>query len=587
MVSKKYAFFCPQGTLLLKRKLYIKRQGSTAENGGQVIYALEIARAIAQLGHSVDIYARNYANDDFDYPNEIMVEIMADYPAIRVIHVPTSAPESVEKEHFYPYYGEYLTRASEIFEKENYDYIVGHYADGMFMTTIAEEMMFRKDGRRRTTLGITHSLGKEKAYSLLRKLKSEMATQKEVILEIYLSGKFKRVSKTFNLKPRLSCERAAIKRLDGIMPVSQGHLSILNKNYEYPLSQMQVIAGGINQRVFHPLNYTQEEKLSKRAILIEEHISIIGEERRSALQNGKIVLGFGRMILAKGIIEAVKSIEYLLKENLDVFYVYIGGNIPPQTPEEKKVFNKSLDYAKQNGYENRILFLGRQNQEKINQWLNVADVYVHSAYTEPFGLAPQEAASTGIPVVMSKFAGACDILKDNEHVMHIHPLKPEDIAQKVSLLLHDKEVAARISTSAKEIVLRDCTWIARARALEKFCAKVEHEFMQERIKASNIPFPPDDNIQAARTMLFQKPDTIVPEGMRNAYRNTMALIENILSHYPDSLVISYYAKFDLLGDENASKDVDDDISKNKRIDFHMQPYLQEKAPKKIIKGQLQ
>ena len=58
--EKRFAFMMPQGTLVLKDDLYIKNQGKTAEEGGQVFYAINLALELAKLGHEVDIYSRNY-----------------------------------------------------------------------------------------------------------------------------------------------------------------------------------------------------------------------------------------------------------------------------------------------------------------------------------------------------------------------------------------------------------------------------------------------------------------------------------------------------------------------------------------------
>ena len=56
--EKRFAFMMPQGTLVLKDDLYIKNQGKTAEEGGQVFYAINLALELAKLGHEVDIYSR-------------------------------------------------------------------------------------------------------------------------------------------------------------------------------------------------------------------------------------------------------------------------------------------------------------------------------------------------------------------------------------------------------------------------------------------------------------------------------------------------------------------------------------------------
>ncbi len=531
--GRNYAFFCPQGTLLLKDNLYIQRQGTTAENGGQLIYTIEMAQALAQQGHHIDIYARNYGGEDYDNRTDTIIETMPGYPNVRVIHIPTSAHRVIEKEHFYPHYAEYMANASEILKDQNYDFIVGHYADGMFMATAAEEFMFQKDGRRRTLLGITHSLGTEKTESLITKIKSNPASKDPVNGSIYLTREFSKAVKAYNIEPRLACEVAAIRRMDGMVPVSHAHHKSLFVDYGYPEDPMQVIPGGINQQVFHPLNYSLEEKAAQRQALIDRHIDIIGEDRRELLQNGKIILGFGRMVIAKGIIEAAKSMRNLLQEHPDAVYIYIGGNLPPHSAEESCVYNESLDYAREHGYEDRVIFLGRQDQETINKWLNVSDIYLHAAHLEPFGLAPQEAASTGTPVVMSEHAGACDVLVNNEHALHTDPHNPPDIAKQVGRLLENSLLASRLSRKAVETVQSTCTWSARALSLHRFALEAEQEYLPNRIDSDSVPIEVEsDNIHAARNLLFQKPESIVSADVQPFYNEMKNIMQGLLSYRP-------------------------------------------------------
>lgn len=58
--KKTIAFISPQGILKLENNKYLISQGETAENGGQVIYIIEMAKSFAKMGHSTCIFARNY-----------------------------------------------------------------------------------------------------------------------------------------------------------------------------------------------------------------------------------------------------------------------------------------------------------------------------------------------------------------------------------------------------------------------------------------------------------------------------------------------------------------------------------------------
>ena len=70
--------FCPQGNLTLKGDLYKRKQGTSNENGGQVIYVIEMAKARAAKGENVHIFARNYDG------HEVVTESHPDFPNFSV-----------------------------------------------------------------------------------------------------------------------------------------------------------------------------------------------------------------------------------------------------------------------------------------------------------------------------------------------------------------------------------------------------------------------------------------------------------------------------------------------------------------------
>ena len=188
----------------------------------------------------------------------------------------------------------------------------------------------------------------------------------------------------------------------------------------------------------------------------------------------------------------------------------------------------------EHGYEDRVVFLGRQDQQTINQWLNVSDIYLHAAHLEPFGLAPQEAASTGIPVVMSMNAGACDVLKNNQHVLHTDPKKPVDIAKQVGRLLSNPHLATRCAQQAVETIQATCTWEARASDLDSFAHEAEEIYLPQRVQANLVPISDESkNTAAVRALLFQQSDNAVPDGLKEDYREVRGVVENLLALAPD------------------------------------------------------
>lgn len=499
---QRFAFVSPQGTMVLADDRYVNEQGKTAENGGQVIYVVEMAQALAAQGHEVCIFARNYDS------REIVEETHPHYPGIRVYHIPTSADHSIEKEHFYPYYPEYAANALKAIEDNNLqiDSFVGHYADGMFLSAVIEDCLNRRTGVSVPLMGITHSLGMEKAESLYKTLEASNTPGGSFSLK----SKYEDAVKHYNIEARLGCELAAISRLDGIGCISPAHLACLYNEYKYPEDQMRLLPGGINEDVFKKTVTTDAEKTALRRRLVSDMVDDgkITADGAQKINDGKIVFGFGRLVAAKGIVSAVKSMGHLLEKAPDAVYIYAGGNIPLKTAEEHKVYNEAMDYAKAHGYADRIFFLGRQNQKTISDWLNAADVYLHAAYLEPFGLAPQEAAATGIPVVLSKYAGAGYVLRNNELALHTDPHSPPDIAKQVGRLLRNQSLAKDLSGRAHQLINDTCTWAARAKHLAAFSREVKTEYFPQRAELPKGVYHAG-HAAAARVLLTQNIDAFI------------------------------------------------------------------------------
>lgn len=507
MYKMRLAFFSPQGTMRLRDDAYLKKQGSTAENGGQVIYVIEMARALAHKGHQVDIFARRYQDDGDD----LLIETDPETPNVRVFHIPTRALDSVEKEHFYPYYPEYLGGAIKLVSDTGYEYdaIVGHYADGM-MLAAGLERHFSAHGRHVPLMGVTHSLGVEKAHSLHTSLSNRIQAETGISLskdqagfatvdrDTYLQQRADSFDKTdrnhqgvvtkqdvvaaatlartrlrdefnaavrdFNIKPRLGCELSALAHVDGVACVSSAHLNSLFDDYSYPEDQMAVIPGGINHAVFRQIKGVSRDDL----IAPLEDRDDLSDATRAAIRDGHVVFGYGRFVRAKGILNAVKAMEHILTAHPDAVYVYAGGNMPPKSEEEKALYLECMDHARAKGYADRIAFLGRQDQTVIAQWLNASNAYLHCALLEPFGLAPQEAAATGIATVISKNAGVSEVLENNIHTLHTDPQSPRDIAKQVGRVLSNPALGHRLAMMAVDYINNQATWAARAQQTVDF-----------------------------------------------------------------------------------------------------------------------
>lgn len=92
---------------------------------------------------------------------------------------------------------------------------------------------------------------------------------------------------------------------------------------------------------------------------------------------------------------------------------------------------------------------GFVSDEELASWYNTASVFVFPSFYEGFGLPGLEAMQAGTPVVASKTSSLPEIYKDA--AVYFDPNKPHDIADKIKLVLQDKQLASNLIIEGKKV----------------------------------------------------------------------------------------------------------------------------------------
>lgn len=96
----------------------------------------------------------------------------------------------------------------------------------------------------------------------------------------------------------------------------------------------------------------------------------------------------------------------------------------------------------------RILSLPFQPQNKMPQYLQAADIYLHAAKAENFGLVTAEAQACGTPVVATAVGGLPEIVADGERGLLVRPGDPDQMADAIHRLLTDGAYRLRLGDQA-------------------------------------------------------------------------------------------------------------------------------------------
>ena len=114
-----------------------------------------------------------------------------------------------------------------------------------------------------------------------------------------------------------------------------------------------------------------------------------------------------RIVPNKGYHNNLDIVIPLLKERDDLLYIYVGDNsIDPKLHENIKT------RIKEEGLEDKVFYLGQINN--VLGLMKRANVLLHFANHEGFGLILLEAQRAKIPIITSKVGGIPDVLKKTE-----------------------------------------------------------------------------------------------------------------------------------------------------------------------------
>jgi glycosyltransferase involved in cell wall biosynthesis len=115
----------------------------------------------------------------------------------------------------------------------------------------------------------------------------------------------------------------------------------------------------------------------------------------------------------------------------------------------------------------RVVFAGDVRHEDVARHLRAADLLVMPSTLESFGIVQLEAMACGLPVVISRLAGAREVSRDGEHGVHVAPGDLGDLVRGLSELLDAGAPARRImGEAARRHVIAHYTWGRGAELLE-------------------------------------------------------------------------------------------------------------------------
>lgn len=156
----------------------------------------------------------------------------------------------------------------------------------------------------------------------------------------------------------------------------------------------------------------------------------VEEIKKRYLLNRPYLLFVGVLERKKNLVNLARGFDEFLQKNKAGVDLAIVGKADPHYPEIK---HKALD-IKNPGH---LVFTGEVDSEELCALFKGAYAFITASLHEGFGLPGVEALSFGLPLLASNVPVFNEIY-DNAAI-YFNPLNPEDIAEKINLLVRDSQ----------------------------------------------------------------------------------------------------------------------------------------------------
>tara|TARA_R110001583_G_C5671033_1_gene411101 strand:- start:14266 stop:16407 length:2142 start_codon:yes stop_codon:yes gene_type:complete len=413
--------------------------GRDADTGGQTLYVIELAQALALEPNvaRVDLFTRrvtdDLVDDDYAQPIEIISE------KLRIIRIDAGPDEYIPKEQLWDYLDVFADNVADFMRNADQfpDILHSHYADGGIVGVHLANL-----------LGIPlihtgHSLGRVKRSRLLA---SGLSAEQ--------------VERVYNMSRRIEAEELTLATAERVITSTHQEIEEQYEIYDhYQPDQMRVVPPGTNLQQFTPPS--GQELDSPLFAELTQHLIDPKKPIILALSRPDMRKNIGVLIEAFGQSETLQSLANL---------VIIAGNrddIDDLDEGAQEVFHTLLVAIDRYDLYGKVAMPKHHRRDQVSLIYRIAaasgGVFVNPALTEPFGLTLIEAAASGLPLVATEDGGPRDIIGNCENGYLIDPLESSTITDALLSLLKDKKYWQALVDKGLKGVRQHYSWDAHVK----------------------------------------------------------------------------------------------------------------------------
>lgn len=201
---------------------------------------------------------------------------------------------------------------------------------------------------------------------------------------------------------------------------------------------IRAVSGRLRKRLVDEFGVSADKIF---VVPIFSELRIKNEELRIKNNEDKFIfLSVGRLVEIKNISLQIKAFKELLKKNKNIELWIVGdGNCGEKLKSEAE------------GIE-QIKFMGWHND--LDDIYKKADVFLLTSDYEGWGMVIVEAASYGLPIIMTDVGCAGEVIKNNESGLIVPVGGEKELEEAMERILNDKELRIKLGKNAREAILK-------------------------------------------------------------------------------------------------------------------------------------
>jgi glycosyltransferase involved in cell wall biosynthesis len=125
------------------------------------------------------------------------------------------------------------------------------------------------------------------------------------------------------------------------------------------------------------------------------------------------------------------------------------------------------------GLKDNVFLRGRRSLQELKGFYREASVFVHPSHYEGWGMVVQEAASFGLPIIVSNGGSLPEVVNEGEYGMVYQVGDRAALREQFELVYRNVDLRVALSAKAAELYRRAITWEESGKLIEDYLSRME------------------------------------------------------------------------------------------------------------------